>query len=642
MCGIYGYVTQKGTVNPEVLRRMGGALAHRGPDDAGERIENSSGACVGLGHKRLSIVDLSPAGRQPLANEDETVWLTINGEIYNYRELREELESKGHRFRSHSDSEVVVHLYEETGVQCLDKLHGMFAFALWDGKKRSLFLDRDRVGKKPLHYCLSGGGVIFASEIKALLQHPAVGRDLDLRALSKYLSYEYVPAPDTIFCSIKKLPPGHYLIHADGKTRESSYWDIPIEDDATTQRSENRCAEELKALLDRAVKRRLVADVPVGLFVSGGLDSGIVAAFAAKAKNQLHCFSIGFDEPSFDESSYSKQVAASLGIRHHLKIFNARAMLQMIPKLPQILDEPLADPSVLPLYLLSQFAAERMKVVLSGDGGDELFAGYQTFQAHKLMGYYSLLPAVVRRSIRKISPYLPVSHNYLSIDYKLKQFLKGDDVPSEIRFFLWRGAFSATEKENLLNPDVRRQLDHQDCYDNIDRYVQESGLNNALERLLYLSMKLYLQDNNLVTVDRASMANGLEVRCPLLDQDVVEFVCRLPIKYKLNGFKTKYLLKKAAAGMLPRNIIHRQKKGFGIPLAKWLNTDLKEFMLDNLSEDRIRRQGLFHYPYIKRLLDEQLTKSSDHREPLWTLLVFQSWYEKYIHNATRPEATFCD
>ncbi|HXF74920.1 MAG TPA: asparagine synthase (glutamine-hydrolyzing) [Methylomirabilota bacterium] len=636
MCGIYGYVTREGPIDPEILSRMGCALAHRGPDDEGERMENGCGVNLGLGHKRLSIVDLSAAGRQPLANEDETVWLTINGEIYNYRELREELESKGHRFRSHSDSEVVLHLYEESGVKCLDKLKGMFAFALWDGKTQSLLLARDRVGKKPLHYCLAGGGIIFASEIKALLQHPAVGRELDLASLDKYLSYEYVPAPATIFRSIKKLLPGHYLIYARGQSREARYWDIPIEDEAPAKRSPAQCAEELKALLDRAVKRRLVADVPVALFISGGLDSGIVAALAAKAKNQLRGFSIGFDEPSFDESAYAEQVAASLGIHHHLKIFDGRAMLRLAPKLPEILDEPLADPSVLPLHLLSQFASQYAKVVLSGEGGDELFAGYQTFQAHRLMSYYGALPAFVKRSLVKLSAHLPVSHDYLSLDYKLRQFLKGDGVPPEIRFFLWRGAFSAAEKEKLLQPEVRRELGDHNAYEDIDRYVRESGLNSAMERLLYLCMKLYLQDNNLVTVDRASMANGLEVRCPFLDQDVVEFACRLPTQYKLHGFETKYLLKKAAAGMLPRSIVHRQKKGFGVPLAKWLGGDLKEFMLDHLSENRIRRQGLFNYPYVKRLLDEHLAKRSDHREPLWALLVFQSWYERYIDNPFAP------
>lgn len=638
MCGIYGFIARKGQINPEILPRMGRALAHRGPDDGNERIAISDAGCVALGHKRLSIIDLSAAGRQPMANEDESVWLTLNGEIYNHQELRQELETKGHRFRSHSDSEVVVHLYEESGAKCLAKLKGMFAFALWDSKDQSLLLARDRIGKKPLHYCLTGDGLIFASEIKALLQHPSVSRDLDFKALSKYLSYEYVPAPDTIFRSIKKLEPGHYLVYRDHHSHIARYWDVPLRNNQAPDRSEGDCTEELRAMLDVSVRRRLVADVPVGLFVSGGLDSGIVAAVAAKAKSELDCFSIGFDEPSFDESVYSKTIAASLGIRHHLKMFTGRDMLQLLEQLPRLLDEPLADPSVFPLYLLSKFAAGHLKVVLSGDGGDELFAGYQTFQADKLMRYYSVLPGFVKNSIRTISQHLPVSHDYLSADYKIKQFLKADGVAPEIRFFLWRGAFSPLDQHALLTPDIRAKLGDYDTYEDIDRYIDESGLGSGVERLLYLCMKLYLQDNNLVTVDRASMANGLEVRCPLLDQDIVEFVSRLPVKYKLKGFRAKYLLKKAAQGLLPETIIHRQKKGFGIPLAKWLGRDLKDFMLDHLNEARIRSQGIFDYPYIKGLMDEQLAKTKDHRELLWTLIVFQSWYEEYIHNANRPDS----
>ena len=640
MCGIYGFVNQKGTIDPEILPRMGLALAHRGPDDGDERITISDSGCVALGHKRLSIIDLSAAGRQPMANEDESVWLILNGEIYNYRELREELESKGHRFRSHSDSEVVLHLYEESGAGCLAKLKGMFAFALWDSKQKALLLARDRIGKKPLHYCITGNELIFASEIKALLQHPAVNRDLNLRALSKYLGYEYVPAPDSIFRSIKKLEPGHYLIYSDHHSRITRYWDVPLRNHHLTDRSEQDCVQELRAILNLSVRRRLVADVPVGLFVSGGLDSGIVAAFAAKAKSELDCFSIGFDEPSFDESVYAKTIAASLGIRHHLKMFTGRDMLQTLEQLPRLLDEPLADPSIFPLYLLSKFAAEELKVVLSGDGGDELFAGYQTFQADKLMRYYGALPGIIKNCIRKTSQHLPVSHDYLSLDYKIKQFLKAEGVPPEIRFFLWRGAFSPTDQAALLAPDIRAELGQHDCYEDIARYVDESGLQGGVERLLYLCMKLYLQDNNLVTVDRASMANGLEVRCPLLDQDLVEFVSRLPARYKLKGFRAKYLLRKAAEGLLPETIIHRQKKGFGIPLAKWLATDLRDFMLDHLSETKIKRQGIFDYPYIKRLVDEQFSKSKDHREPLWTLIMFQSWYEEYIQNPKRYDCCY--
>ena len=632
MCGIYGYLSQAATIEPALLRRMGHALRHRGPDDEGELILDSSGVCVGLGHKRLSIIDLSPAGKQPMANEDDTIWITFNGEIYNFRELRERLQGNGHKFRSNSDTEVIIHLYEELGTHCLEQLNGMFAFALWDSKRKTLFLARDRTGKKPLHYCVTDGYFIFASELKALLQHPSVSRELDFKALNKYLAYEYVPAPYSIFKSIKKLEPGHYLLYRDHEAQIFQYWDIPIEDYPISDRTEAQYTEELKELLERAVNARLVADVPVGLFVSGGLDSGLVAAMARKAKENLECFSIGFEESSFDESRYAQQIARSLGLKHHLKIFSAKEMLSLVERLPEILDEPLADPSILPLCLLSRFASEHMKVVLSGDGGDELFAGYQTYQAHKLVTFYDALPGFVKESIKAFAFHLPVSHRYLSMDFKIKQFLRGVGVSSEIRFFLWRGAFSNAERNELLSPEVRRELHKENAYEEIYRYVRQSGLTKELERILYLSMKLYLQDNNLVTVDRASMANGLEVRSPFLDRDVVDFVCRLPMEYKLNGLTTKYILKKVAEEFLPRKVVYRKKKGFGVPLATWLTGELKEFMLDYLSQERIERQGIFHYPYVKQLVEEQLSKSKDNREPLWTLLVFQTWYEKYVES----------
>jgi len=569
-----------------------------------------------------------------MANEDETIWITFNGEIYNFREIRKELEGKGHKFRSHSDTEVIVHLYEELGTKCLERLNGMFAFALWDAKQKSLFLARDRTGKKPLHYCVHRGHFLFASEIKALLQHPLVSREIDLKSLNKYLAYEYVPAPNSIFKAIKKLEPGYCLLFRGGAAVTSQYWDIPMEDYPISDRTEAQYIDELKELLERAVTARLeAADVPVGLFVSGGLDSGVVAAIARKAKENLQCFSIGFEEASFDESRYAQQVARSLGIKHHLKVFRAQEMLHMVERLPEILDEPLADPSILPLYLLSQFAAEHMKVVLSGDGGDELFAGYQTYQAHKLVTFYDALPGFVKESVKAFAFRLPVSHKYLSLDFKIKQFLKGVGVSSEVRFFLWRGAFSNVERHALLRPEVRRELQNENAYEEIYRYVRKSGLTKELERILYLSMKLYLQDNNLVTVDRASMANGLEVRSPLLDRDVVDFVCRLPMEYKLNGLKTKYILKKVAEELLPRNVVYRKKKGFGVPLAKWLTGELREFMLDYLSQERIERQGIFHYPCVSQLIDEQLTMKKDNRELLWTLLVFQTWYERYIESA---------
>ena len=633
MCGVYGYISLKERVDLQILRRMGETLRHRGPDDEGEMVSNSEEMSIGLGHKRLSIIDLSSAGKQPMANEDESIWITFNGEIYNYRGLKKELEGKGHRFKSNSDTEVIVHLYEEMGPRCLERLKGMFAFALWDNNKKTLFLVRDRIGKKPLHYVLHDGGIIFASEIKALLKHPQVTREIDLKSLNKYLTYEYVPAPNTIFKAVKKLEPGHYLLYRKGEIQSSQYWDIPLVDNPLSYKTEAEYIEELREILEKAVRSRLVADVPVGVFLSGGIDSGLVAAFAKKANQQIECFSIGFDEPSFDESHYARKVAEALDIKHHLKMFNMQEMLEGLHMLPDILDEPLADASILPTYLLSKFASQNMKVVLSGDGGDELFAGYQTYQAHKLVTYYNSLPNFIRTTLRSIAFSLPVSHKNISTDFKMKQFLKGAGVSSEIRFFIWMGAFIDIEKKDLLSDGLKAELRNHNTYEDIFGYINESKLTKDLERILYLSTKLYLQDDILVKVDRASMANSLEVRCPLLDHEFVEFVCNLPTVYKLNGLRTKYLLKEAAKGILPEKIIHRSKKGFGIPISRWLTGELKDFMLDYLSEERIKRQGFFKYSYIKGLIDDHLRKRSDNRKLLWPLLVFQIWHERFIERS---------
>lgn len=630
MCGIYGYVSLKENPGLEVLGRMGQTLSHRGPDDEGTFVHNAGNLSVGLGHRRLSVIDLSSAGKQPMSNEDETVWITFNGEIYNFKLLRRELESKGHRFKSSSDTEVIVHLYEEAGIHCLQRLNGMFAFALWDKAKKTLYLARDRMGEKPLHYCLYDGGVAFASEIKALLRHPKVLRALDLASFSKYLTYEYVPAPNTIFRAIKKLEPGHCLFYRNGEAQSFQYWDIPLVDNPIVYKTESEYIEELREHLDRSVRLKLVADVPVGVFLSGGIDSGLVAAYATRANQQLECFTIGFDEPSFDESRYAKIVAQALGVKHQLKVFSMREMLEGLRNLPGILDEPLADASILPTYLLSKFTSESVKVALSGDGGDELFAGYPTYQAHKLVTYYNSLPGFVKNALKAVTLGLPVSHANISTDFKIKQFLKGVGVSSEIRFFIWQGAFIESEKGELLTGDLKAALRDHNTYEDLFRYINRSNLTKDLERILYLSMKVYLQDDILVKTDRASMANSLEVRAPLLDHELVEFVCKLPMVYKLNGLKTKYLFKKAATGLLPESIVHRQKKGFGIPLSQWLTRELKDFMLDYLSEERIKRQGFFNYPYVRGLVEGHLRKKSDNRKLLWPLLVFQVWHERFM------------
>jgi asparagine synthase (glutamine-hydrolysing) len=632
MCGIYGYLSRHEPVDTGLLRLMGDTLVHRGPDDDGEHIERCAGISVGLGHKRLSIFDLSAAARQPMSNEDGTVWLTCNGEIYNFGELRTELLDKGHAFRSNSDNEVIVHLYEEMGVGCLQRLKGMFAFALWDRSQNALFLARDRIGKKPLHYASYNGGIAFASEIKALLQHPAVDRSLDLTSINKYVALEYIPAPHSIFASILKLKPGHYLWHKNSESTLHKYWDLPLTDHPIGYKTEQEYAEELGSILDNAVRVRLAADVPVGVFLSGGIDSSLVAAYAVRAQQHVECFSIGFEEKSFDESVYADSVADALHLDLSRRTFTTMEMLAHLDRLPDFLDEPLADASILPSYMLAKAASQDVKVALSGDGGDEIFAGYPTYQAHRLVTYYDLLPEALKQGIKSIAAALPVSHHDISPDFKIKQFLRGAGVSSEIRFFIWMGSFTDAEKKMLFTDDCNAALARDNTYEDIFDYVRESGLNKDLERILYLSAKLYLQDDILVKVDRASMANGLEVRCPLLDQDLVEFACRLPMQYKLRGLTTKYLLKQAAAGILPERIIRRKKKGFGIPISQWLGNELKDFMLDYLSERRIKTQGYFNYSYIKGLIDDHLKRKKDNRKLLWTLLIFQIWHERYVEH----------
>src|SRR5262249_7067469 len=438
-----------------------------------------------------------------------------------------------------------------------------------------------------LHYAVDGEGIVFASEIKALLEHPRVSREIDPGALNKYLTYEYVPAPHSIFKAIKKLEPGHFLVYQNGTFQQSKYWDVPLSDFPIGYKTESEYMLELRDLLENAVRARLAADVPVGIFLSGGLDSSLVAALAKKSDDQIECFSIGFDEKSFDESKYALEVARALKLRHHLKIFAMKEMLENLDGLSQLLDEPLADASILPTFLLSKITSERVKVALSGDGGDELFAGYPTYQAHRLVTYYDSLPEPIKETVKALAACLPVSHSNISHDFKIKQFLRGEGVSSEIRFFIWMGGFLETEKRQLLSEDLKRAIGRVNPFEDVLRYIHECGLTKDLERILYLSMKLYLQDDILVKVDRASMANSLEVRCPFLDQKVVEFAGGLPTLYKLNGLTTKYLLKKIAAGLLPQNIIQRKKKGFGVPVSRWLSAELKEVMTRYLSAERI-------------------------------------------------------
>lgn len=628
MCGICGEVSleRDRPVNPHLLAAMTGTLRHRGPDDEGLYVEGR----VGLGHRRLSIIDLS-TGRQPMHNEDKTVWIVYNGEIYNSPDLRIELEKLGHRFATRSDTEVIIHAYEEYGAKCVDRLNGMFAFAIWDGVKERLFVARDRAGIKPLYYTQTGESFLFGSELKAILSHPAIERRIDLAALNQYLAFEYVPTPRTIFEGIKKLPPGHTLVLEQGRITIDQYWDACLErSEKSGVRSRADYIAELKETLRDVVRKELISDVPVGVLLSGGIDSSAVAALMVECNpGRVQSFSIGFDDPSFDESAHARLVAGHLGTDHHEMTLTPEVMLNLVPSLADFLDEPLGDSSIIPTYLLSRFTREHVKVALGGDGGDELFGGYSTLQAHRLSNYYQrFVPGIIRR---RVVPWavdkLPVSFDNISFDFKVRRFVAGQWAPPIQRHHIWLGSFTAAQRHCLLGP-LAQGLEA-DPDDVANSHLGACAAQEPMNQILYCDMKLYLEGDILPKVDRASMANSLEVRVPLLNQSLLEYVDRIPHGLKLHGLTTKYILRRAAHHMLPASILKRGKKGFNMPVAKWLTGPLQPLAEDMLSEEKVRREGLFDPGYVRALLDNHFAGRCDNRKVIWTLLVFELWREKW-------------
>jgi asparagine synthase (glutamine-hydrolysing) len=611
-------------VDRGVLTRMTRVLERRGPDDEGFHVGSyEDGVSVGLGFRRLSIIDLD-TGNQPIANEDGSVLLVFNGEIYNFRELRAELEALGHRFETNADTEVLVHLYEDLGPRCVERLNGMFAFAIWDERERRLVLGRDRFGKKPLYYAEVEGGLVFGSELKSLLEHPRCPRELDHESLSAYLAAEYVPTPRAIFEGVRKLPAAHVLVWEGGRVELERYWDLSFpRDDAPL--SEDEYAEELRSRLREAVRRRLVSDVPLGAFLSGGIDSSSVVAFMSEAlpAGAVKTFSIGFGERSFDESEHARRVAQHFGTDHYEDVFTASAMAELLPTVADFLDEPFADASVLPTYLLSRFTREHVTVALGGDGSDELLAGYPTFPADRVAAFYPMPRALHDRVVLPLADQLPVSTANFSFDFKLKRFLRGAKSAPAERHPVWLGSFTPEEQRELL---IRQSGDPLETHRS---HFAAAPSRDRVERLVYLYAKTYLQDDILVKVDRASMACSLEVRAPFLDVEVAEFLGRVPPRLKLHRLDTKHLLKRAMRDLLPEGIAGRAKKGFGVPVAEWIKGELREAVQDELSAERLRRQGLFEPAAVERLLTEHLTGRRDHRKPLWTLFVFQLWHRRW-------------
>lgn len=628
MCGIAGFTQlhRPGADPQALIRRMTVPLAPRGPDGEGFYLDEH----VALGHRRLSIIDLA-GGSQPMAIQNGRYQTVYNGEIYNYIELRADLERRGCVFTTHSDTEVLLHQYALDGVDALRQFNGMFAMAIWDRDEQRLFLARDRMGVKPLYYSVCDGELLFASELKSLLAHPGVGRRLNRLSVSKYFTYGYVPTPHTIFEGVYKLEPGYYLLFDRNGLQKRLYWDIPLEDNPLSERTVDEWAEDLRAVLRDAVVKRLRSDVPIGVFLSGGIDSSAVTALAAQAAaRQIKTFSIGFDESSYDESPYARMVAERYGTDHHHEVLSAARTVSLLPDVMKILDEPFADASVVPTWLLSHFTAKSVKVALGGDGGDELFLGYPAFQAHKLMERLSILPTGWRDRLNWLARRIPISHRYASAEYLIQQFFKGAGVSPEIRFFLWLGYFGNEQKRHLLSEETRQSLLRANPFEDVINLVRQSGLLRDFERLQYLCMKLYLQDDILVKVDRASMANSLEVRAPFLDYQFVEFAARINPAYKLHGLLgTKYILKRALRGLLPDSIIRRRKAGFMIPLAQWLSHDLRPLVEELCSESALRADGLFDPVFVRQMLDDHFAARQDYRKMIWALLAFQIWRRNY-------------
>jgi len=630
MCGIAGFIAKENESPTDdtrhLLEQMCSVIRHRGPDDQGTMLKGR----VALGMRRLSIIDLA-GGHQPISNEDGTVTVVFNGEIYNYRELQRELEARGHRFQTHSDTEAIVHAYEEYGAACVDHFRGMFALALWDESARKLFVARDRVGKKPLYHTLTPQGTfVFGSELKSLLQHPEVRRETNTEAIDAYLTFGYVPDPMSIFRDVHKLPPGHYLTFHGGRVEVKQYWDFQFAPDES--RSEEDYLEELRALLDEAVRVRLVSDVPLGAFLSGGIDSSTIVGLMSRHVDQpVKTFSIGFHEDSFSELKYARLTAQKFGTDHHEFIVTPD-ICDIVDELVWHFDEPFGDASAIPTYMVSKLAREHVTVALSGDGGDELFAGYTRYVTdRRIAGVAGRLPGVLRRGVMQ-----PLSERLPHAAWG-RNYLNNIALDPLDRYIDSISTFTQLNKRSLYTDDFRVQLRHSREPSALFReYGASVRTPEALDTLLYIDSKTYLPGDILTKVDRMSMAVSLETRTPLLDHKLIELVMRIPASFKMRGLETKYIFKRAVRGIVPDEILDRPKQGFGLPLQQWINEQLRERIHETLTEPRTLQRGYVEPRYVKLLLDEHERGRRDHSTALWTLLMLELWHRRFID---APQAT---
>jgi asparagine synthase (glutamine-hydrolysing) len=593
-----------------------------------------NGFDVALGHRRLSIIDLSEAGHQPMCNEDASVWIVFNGEIYNFQEIKERLEKKGHLFKSKSDTEVILHSYEEWGVECLSHFRGMFAFAIWDSRLQQLFMARDRLGEKPLVYFRQNGHFAFASEIKALLQVPDVERKVNDTAIHDYLTYQYVPSPDTIFEGIKKLPPAHYLLYdRDGNLKIERYWKLHFNSTHQTYPDLQELNDRIRTELEESVRLRLISDVPLGAFLSGGVDSSLIVGIMARlSEKPVKTFSIGFEEKEFDELSYARIVANHFSTEHHEFIVKPNA-IEILPKLVWHYNEPFADSSAIPTYYVASLTKDFVKVVLTGDAGDENFAGYPRYLRSKWVALFTKIPEKVRKDL--MPEFLRI---FSSLHWREKTLNRLADFMEKLSSNQARNYseqikfFNAEEKENIYNEQFSKKLEHIDSVDYLIAKFEELKTGDLVDKLLYADINSYLPEDLLVKVDIATMANSLEARVPFLDHRFMEMVAGIPSKLKLRGMKSKFILKTAFKDFLPEPILKRGKMGFGVPLSKWFRNELKEYVYEILLDPKTLNRGYFKGEVIERLLKDHIELRYDHSARIWALLVLEMWFRIFVDN----------
>ena len=631
MCGICGVA---GQADEQLIKNMLARIAHRGPDDEGIYVaETSTDERVGLGHRRLSIIDLSPAGHEPMSDASGQVWLTFNGEIYNFKELRPELERLGHRFRSETDAEVIIYAYLEWGRECLTRLNGMFAFAIWDSRDESLLLARDRLGIKPLYYADTPAGFAFASEVKALLAVPGFERAVDLAALDQFMTFLWTPDPRTAFRGVSKLPPGHCLIRRNGSSEVFEYWDIAFDEDDSI--SEAEWVERLREQITRSVRAQMMADVPLGAFLSGGLDSStIVALMTAAATAKVTTYTFGFKQEDLrydileDDVKYARAVGREFKTDYREEFFEPHVM-DLLPRLVYHMDEPVADPAIITSYLICRAARERLTVLLSGMGGDEVFAGYPRHTAVKIAEAYNLIPSFLSRPVVRALPGSKPG-KFTALFRNTKKLAKSAALPERERYLGFGTYFTEEEKLDLYSRGMRDAATEFNAYSEHQKYFDRVAGEDFINQMLYIDLKTFLPCLNLTYTDKTSMASSMEVRVPLLDHELVELAARMPARLKLKGLTGKYALKRAAESWLPREIIHRKKAGFSAPLRAWLVRDLRGMVEELLSQSNIERRGYFDYRGVRRLIDENLSGREDNSLKVFQLLTLELWHRAFI------------